>query len=78
MSLDDNKPAPFDIELINEEDWMKWFHSIKDQSPKGIALAMLNSLDGYGWDYGFEPEEDAQRLVEMMHWYSEYITRHLP
>ncbi len=59
---------------------IKWLTLFKSQSqpiaPEEMARMILGNIDGYGVEYGFNQDEDAQDLLEafaaMKIWYQDH------
>ncbi len=44
--------------------WKSLFLSMKPLDPTKVALAVLGQLEGYGTEYGYDENTDAESLIQ--------------
>ncbi len=50
----------------SKADWKSIFEAGYALDAHAAALMVLDHLDGYGWDYGFDAKTDAHSLLNAM------------
>ena len=48
------------------ERWLKLFRESKAEGPVEVMKEILDHIDGYGVEYGFDRDDDAQNLWDAM------------
>ena len=48
------------------EQWLKVFRASKAEGPVEVMKEILDHIDGYGFDHGYDENKDAQNLWDAM------------